>query len=85
MRNPPVSEPSEELREIYHQLKIGVAHEKVNDGNVFQLIDLAVRYGDKHIEQLLREWQAPCSDGSEGVPSVIPPTKGFNKENVKRR
>ncbi|HKY02304.1 MAG TPA: hypothetical protein VJM53_07115 [Burkholderiales bacterium] len=84
MRNPPVSEPSDELREIYHLLKIGVAHEKVNDGNVFHLIDLAVRYGDKHIEALLREWQSPCSDGSEGVPSVIQPTKGFNKENVKR-
>ena len=78
-------EPSEELRQIYHQLKLGLAHERVNDENVFALIDMAARYGDKQLETLLREWQAPCSDGSQGVPSVIPPTKGFNKENVKRR
>ena len=76
-------EPSEELRQIYHQLRIGLAHDKVNDDNVFALIDMAARYGDKQLEALLREWQAPCSDGSEGVPSVISPTKGFNKENTK--
>ena len=78
-------EPSDELRQIYHQLKLGLAHDRVNDNNVFALIDMAARYGDKQLETLLREWQAPCSDGSQGVPSVIPPTKGFNKENVKRR
>lgn len=76
-------EPSEELKQIYHQLKLGLAHERVNDDNVFALIGMAVRYGDKHLEKQLREWQAPCSDGSEGVPSVIPPTKGFNKQNTK--
>ena len=35
------------------------------------------------VETLLREWQAPCSDGSEGVPSTIAPTRGFNREHVK--
>ena len=78
-------EPSEELKKIYHQLKLGLAHDRVNDDNVFALIDMTVRYGDKHLEMQLREWQAPCSDGSQGVPSVIQPTKGFNKEHVKRR
>jgi hypothetical protein len=78
-----MQQPSEELREIYHRLKIGFGHELVNDDNVFALIDMAMRYGDKHIEQQLREWQAPCSDGSEGVPSIVPPTRGFNKNNTK--
>ena len=75
----------EELQEIYQLLKKGTGHERVNDDNVFALIDLAARYGNKQLEMQLREWQAPCSDGSEGVPSTIPPTKGFNRENAKRR
>lgn len=84
MPDKPVAEPSEEINEIYRQLKLGVAHERVNDENVFTLIDLAVRRGDRQLEILLREWQSPCSDGSEGVPSVVPPTRGFNKEHAKR-
>ncbi|MCM5678900.1 hypothetical protein M8A51_05075 [Schlegelella sp. S2-27] len=75
----------EELQEIYQLLKKGLGHERVNDDNVFALIDLASRYGNTDLEALLREWQAPCSDGSEGVPSTIPPTRGFNREHVKRR
>lgn len=85
MQNTPIPEPSDELKEIYRQLKIGMAHERVNDENVFTLIDMAVRNGDSQLEALLREWQSPCSDGSEGVPSVVAPTRGFNKENVKHR
>ncbi|HET9642462.1 MAG TPA: hypothetical protein VFP68_03670 [Burkholderiaceae bacterium] len=73
----------EELLAIYRKLKKGVGHELVTDENVFALIDIAARDGNKHIEALLREWQSPCSDGSEGVPSTIAPTKGFNRENVK--
>ncbi|MCW7539960.1 hypothetical protein OOT46_19165 [Aquabacterium sp. A7-Y] len=77
------SPDAEELRDIYQQLKKGLGHDRVNDGNVFALIELASQYGHTQIEQLLREWQSPCSDGSDGVPSTIPPTPGFNRENVK--
>jgi len=74
---------SDELSQIYHLLKTGQGHERVTDANVFALIALAQRYGDRLIEQMLREWQAPCSDGSNGVPVTIAPTRGFNKENTK--
>lgn len=84
MQNSPIPEPTDELKEIYRQLKIGMAHERVNDENVFALIDMAAKNGDTELEQLLREWQSPCSDDSEGVPSIVAPTPGFNKENAKR-
>jgi hypothetical protein len=74
---------SDELLQIYQELKAGRGHARVNDGNVFALIAIAQRYGDPLIEQLLREWQAPCSDGSNGVPVTIAPTPGFNRQNVK--
>jgi len=72
-----------DLTEIYRQLKRGVGREWVTDANVFALIDLAVQDGNRRIEALLREWQSPCSDDSEGVPSTIAPTRGFNRNNVK--
>src|SRR5690606_33231461 len=71
MRNRPVSEPTGELKEIYRQLKLGMAHERVNDENVGTLIDMAARNGDSELETLLREWAAPCD--SDGEPSAIPP------------
>jgi len=74
---------SDELLQIYQELKEGRGHARVNDDNVFALIAIAQRYGDPLIEQLLREWQAPCSDGSNGVPVTIAPTPGFNRQNVK--
>jgi hypothetical protein len=80
----PLPQPDDELLAIYQELKTGRGHHRVTDDNVFQLAAIANRYGDKLIEQLLREWQAPCSDGSEGVPSTIAPTRGFNRENAKR-
>lgn len=70
------------LNDIYHQLKLGLGHERVNDENVFDLINMAVRYGDTQIEALLREWQSPCSDDSE--PALMPPARGFNRDNLKR-
>jgi hypothetical protein len=75
--------PAQDLNPIYQKLKVGQGHELVNDDNVFALIAMAERYGDKLIEQTLREWQAPCSDGSNGVPSTIAPTRGFNRDNAK--
>lgn len=70
--------------EIYRKLKRGLGHELVNDDNVFALMALARQDGHVQLERELREWQAPCSDGSEGVPSTIAPTRGFNREHVKR-
>lgn len=79
----PVPTPDDELLEIYQELKTGRGHHRVNDKNVFQLAALAAHYGDKLIEKILLEWQAPCSDGSNGVPVTIAPTPGFNRQNVK--
>jgi hypothetical protein len=80
----PLPAPNDELLQIYQELKTGRGHHRVNDQNVFQLAAIANHYGDPLIEQLLREWQAPCSDGSNGVPSTIAPTRGFNRDNAKR-
>ncbi|MBA2723165.1 MAG: hypothetical protein H0U56_09795 [Methylibium sp.] len=77
------SAPESDIDAIYRQLKKGLGHEKVNDDNVFALIDRAALNGHKQLETELREWQAPCSDGSPGVPSTIAPTRGFNRENAK--
>ena len=82
MRNQPFTEPSDELKEIYRQLKLGMAHERVNDENVETLIAMAMRNGDTQVETLLREWAAPCEDDAD-MPSVIAPTPGFDKANVK--
>jgi hypothetical protein len=79
----PIPTPDDELLEIYQELKTGRGHHRVNDGNVFQLAAIAARYGDKLIEQMLLEWQAPCSDGSNGVPSTFPPARGFNRDHTK--
>lgn len=84
MRNEPVPEPTDEVKEIYRQLRLGMAHERVNDENVDTLIDMAARNDDTELETLLREWAAPC-DTDDEMPSVISPTAGFNKENAKRR
>jgi hypothetical protein len=77
------ADADEDIAAIYRQLRKGLAHERVNDGNVFALIDLAALNGHRELETQLREWQSPCSDGSEGVPSTIAPTRGFNRENAK--
>jgi len=80
----PLPAPNDELLAIYQELKTGRGHHRVTDDNVFQLAAIASHYGDRLIEQLLREWQAPCSDGSNGVPSTIAPTRGFNRDHAKR-
>ena len=77
------SASDDDISAIYRQLRKGLGHERVNDDNVFALIDMAARNGHKLLETELREWQAPCSDGSPGVPSTIAPTRGFNRENAK--
>lgn len=76
--------PGGDVEAIYQQLKRGMGHEHVNDDNVFTLINMAVRYGDEHIEQLLREWQAPCDPEPDNTPGLSPPTPGFNRQHTKR-
>lgn len=73
----------DDIESIYRQLTRGLGHEAVNDDNVFELIRRAELDGRSVLAKELREWQAPCSDGSNGVPSTIKPTRGFNRENVK--
>jgi hypothetical protein len=68
---------------IYRQLKLGLGHELVNDGNVFELMALAQKDGNQLLATELREWQAPCSDSNDGPRSTIAPTRGFNKDNAK--
>src|SRR5580765_4003571 len=68
---------------IYRLLKRGLGHELVTDDNVDALIALAERNGHQLLLQALCEWRAPCSDGSNGVPSTIAPTRGFNREHAK--
>lgn len=72
-----------DINHIYRQLRLGLGHELVTDANVDELIALAEQHKDAQTAALLREWRAPCSDGSNGVPSTIAPTRGFNRENVK--
>jgi hypothetical protein len=91
----PKGNPMKEVRDngsasdidgIYRQLKKGLGRELVNDDNVFELIDLAARDGERILEQELREWQAPCGtepDGGPGGLHHLPPNPGFNKLNAK--
>jgi len=74
---------SNDVQHIYRQLKLGLGHELVNDGNVFALIDIAHNDGHKLLETELREWQAPCSDSNDGPRPTMAPTRGFNKDNAK--
>ena len=74
---------STDPQHIYRQLKLGLGHELVNDGNVFALIEIAKLDGHQLIETELREWQAPCSDSNDGPRPTVAPTPGFNKLNAK--
>jgi hypothetical protein len=74
---------STDPQHIYRQLKLGLAHELVNDGNVFELIALARNDGNQMLATALREWQAPCSDSKDGPRPTMAPTPGFNKINAK--
>jgi hypothetical protein len=74
---------SSNTQHIYRQLKLGLGHELVNDGNVFALIAIAQADGNKSLETELREWQAPCSDSMDGPRPTMAPTPGFNKANAK--
>jgi hypothetical protein len=70
--------------EIFQQLKRGLGHERVNDGNVVALIAIAHHEGHALLERELREWRAPSGgETREGPPSTVPPTRGFNKDHVR--
>jgi len=74
---------STDPQHIYRQLKQGLGHELVNDQNVFELMALAERDGNKSLATALREWQAPFSDSNDGPRPTMAPTRGFNKDNAK--
>ncbi len=57
-----------DLDEILRRLQRGQGHELVHDGNVKDLIRLAVTRGDRLTETLLREWTAPCSPSNPPDP-----------------
>lgn len=56
----------DQIDHIYHQLRRGLGHELVNDGNVFELIARAEQDGHPVLAQELREWQAPCDGAGQG-------------------
>ena len=72
-----------EVEEIYRQLERNRGRERVDDGNVGALIELAGRRGHQVVERELREWQATCKGTPSEPPPTMAPTRGFNRENVK--
>ena len=73
----------EEIEDIYRQLIRGNGRERVNDKNVFALIDRAARDGRDVLERELREWLSLRGDAMGDVPGALAPTRGFNREHVK--
>ncbi|UUX95590.1 hypothetical protein [Aquabacterium sp. J223] len=60
-QTPPAGSASgDEIEDIYQALKRGLGHERVNDGNVQQLIARAREDGHQVVQALLTEWQASC-------------------------
>lgn len=57
-----------ELLDIYHALKRNAGRERVTDGNVAALIDLAQQNGDAQLEYLLREWRSSCGEDADAPP-----------------
>ena len=54
----------------------------MSEGNVGELIQLAIEHGQPLIEQELREWHTGCGIGAAG--STGAPNGGFNRNNAKR-
>lgn len=69
--------PSADLDEIYRALKAGGGRERVDDGNVAELISMAQQRGDAQLEFLLREWRSPCGADPEmpELPGENPPPR----------
>lgn len=64
------------LHDIYHALTHGGGRERVDDGNVGALIEMAHQRGNSQLELLLREWRSPCGDDPEmptPEPTLPPP------------
>lgn len=83
MRRADSSPELEEIENIYRQLLRGNGRERVNSKNVFRLIDRAARDGREVLELELREWLSIRGDAMGNVPGALPPTRGFNRDNVK--
>ena len=73
----------EEIEDLYRQLIRGNGRERVNEKNVFALIDRAARDGREVLERELREWLSVSGDAMGHVPGALAPTRGFNRDNVK--
>lgn len=52
----------DDLLGIYQALRRGEGHERVHDGNVQALMDLATEHGDAQLRTLLAEWRSSCGD-----------------------
>jgi len=73
------SSSKDETAKIYHELKNGGGHERVNEQNVQTLIAMAAQYGDAELETQLREWQVTCGDDNASPPSrAFPPSSLAN-------
>jgi hypothetical protein len=53
-----------DVQSIYQALVRGVGREHVSDANVDELIRRAEADGHSMLATELREWRAPCGDGS---------------------
>ena len=76
---------SSDTQHIYRQLKLGLGHELVNDGNVFALMAIAHADGNTLLETELREWQAPCSDSDDGPRPTMRPGPASRSSSARRR
>ncbi len=65
----------DDIESIFQALRRGSGRERVHDGNVQALIELARERQDAPLELLLREWRSPCGDDPQApvLPPAIPP------------
>jgi len=80
MPDPNAAPRAQEIEDIYRDLTRGLGHERVDDGNVFDLIRRAEEDGRKVLAQELREWQSPCNPDATGT---IARTPGVDRESRK--
>jgi hypothetical protein len=55
----------QEVEDVYRELRQGVGHEHVTDGNVDALVRRAEQDGHTILAQELREWKASCAPRSD--------------------
>jgi hypothetical protein len=55
---------------IFRQLKKGLGHALVNEGNVDELIAIAQQHGHRLVEIELREWKSLCGSDLADTPEL---------------